>query len=279
MTGGKIIGKFNPITGKEESIKPEIATKALKKYNPRLQPNGDVILDSKTAETKRPTRFIPHPDQCIKYESGSKVSDRKEAVNQAETGGKTNQPATPVKANANDDEAKRAAKAVYNAALATFGDAEMAKVAAAYHMTECNNYKDWNTTKNSYNAGILQWTLDGCDGIKVFTGKSIQEKYAYIRANINNLDLQISGLKEYWGFRSAAYARWKSSGSELEGKFKPIEIKYLTYAGMIIYPNAHQVIKSSVFDFRKGNNPTVREMATGRYKMPYAFANIDALLA
>lgn len=287
-TGGKVSGDTGAIVGKV--VKPGLFGTQLKKLNRSVvqKPDGTLLIVAQNQGENTIVRTLPLPGDTIKYDFGVAQNDEKSLANQSEvnnsdptasavTGGS---PAKPI--DVKDDDDVIVAKKLYNAVSARYGDV-IGRAAVAYHCTECNSYKDARKIQNGGNSsGILQWTVDGCEQIAVLKGNTNRAKYEYLKQNINNVEMQITGLLQFhdlWTKRGAV-ANYRSKLPLLGGLVPdPLRKEFMVWAGTMYYPG-FGVTKENPWDSRIGsNNITLRQVATGKYKMEFALKEMQRLLS
>jgi hypothetical protein len=292
--GERLYGDLGEIVG--NVVKPGLVRKALPKGTKlQQQPDGRLLVLGTSNGQDVVIRTLPYAAWCIKFELGTKIGNAKEAANQVEasnanplTNSVTGSEGAPVKEQAGEGKDKEVAKYIYKKARAAGISDPEARAIVAYHVSECNSYRDWDKIQNGgKSSGILQWTRDGCENISVFAGTSNAERYAYCKANITNLSMQTTGLLQYrdlqiqrGNYEPYKIAVQRHLASTLGND--PLKMAILAYAGIVYYPSVAKQRGSSAatFDYREGsNNITLREYITGQYKLNFCIKEVRRLLS
>jgi N-acetylmuramoyl-L-alanine amidase len=288
-TGNNILGDLDSIAGLV--VKPGRVAQQIKKGKKVVQtPSGRVLIVGQNNGIDVIVRELPFPADCIKYDFGVRAGNEKELANQAEVNN-----ANPLARNAVTGEggkvaapdktkginASYIAKTIYRAFVAAGYSDLTARAVVAYHLTEAGtDYGLWNKVGNGgRSAGLLQYTQDGTEGISALKGNSNAEKYAFLVANINNLDLQVTGLVQYRRLQEQrGYERqFRAKLNQLPEARDQLQQEFMVHAGLVYYPAFS--LKANPWDSKIGsNNITLRQVATGKYKMNFVIPIMQKLL-
>jgi hypothetical protein len=291
--GGNLTGDLGEIIG--TVVKPGLIKRQLPGKKVVQRPDGSLLVIGQNNGQEVVVRNLPVPGDCIKYELGIRQGQEKQVASQVEVNNAnplvnavTGSSGSPVAKAKDSSTPANVAKILYaHCRAAGLSDLE-ARAIVAYHCTECGSYQDWNKIQNGgLSSGIFQWTQNGCEQITNFKGNTNAEKYAFLKANINNADLQCSALLEYrriWTARGSVKYYKAQVQRQLASVLSndPLKIEYMAWAGVALYPGSVVTVPSGqgVFDRRVGsNNPTLREMVTGKYKLEHGIREMQRLLS